>query len=83
SLLQRLERPAAEQLAVAHELESVRAQRDTAMTSADGTVQVRYGRDGRWYPFRKEGGRWMPAGPSDEDPAAAWADAAATDPVDA
>ncbi|MFE9859990.1 SWF or SNF family helicase [Streptomyces sp. NPDC005780] len=50
-------------------------------TSADGTVQLRYGRDGRWYPYRKESGRWTPAGPCDEDPAAAWADAAA--PADA
>lgn len=47
-------------------------------TSADGTVQLRYGRDGRWYPYRKENGRWVPAGPCDEDPAAAWADAAAS-----
>lgn len=46
-------------------------------TSADGAVQLRYGRDGRWYPYRKESGRWTPAGPCDEDPAAAWADAAA------
>lgn len=46
-------------------------------TSADGTVQLRYGRDGRWYPYRKESGRWTPAGPADEDPAAVWADAAA------
>lgn len=46
-------------------------------TSADGTVQLRYGRDGRWYPYRKENGRWTPAGPCDEDPAAAWADAEA------
>ncbi|MER6120402.1 SWF or SNF family helicase [Streptomyces sp. NPDC001743] len=50
-------------------------------TSADGTLQLRYGRDGRWYPYRKENGRWIPAGPCDEDPAAAWADAAA--PADA
>ncbi|MGW1226620.1 hypothetical protein [Streptomyces sp. NPDC002530] len=35
SLLQRLERPAAEQLAEAHELESVRAQRDTAMKDTE------------------------------------------------
>ncbi|MEU1471387.1 SWF or SNF family helicase [Streptomyces sp. NPDC005761] len=54
----------------------LRAERNR-WTSADGTVQLRYGRDGRWYPYRKESGRWTPAGPSDEDPAAAWADAAA------
>nr|WSW64935.1 SWF or SNF family helicase [Streptomyces sp. NBC_00995] len=46
-------------------------------TSADGTVQLRYGPDGRWYPYRKESGRWTPAGPCDEDPASAWADASA------
>lgn len=44
-------------------------------TSVDGTVQLRYGRDGRWYPYRKENGRWIPAGPPDDDPAAALADA--------
>ncbi|WP_405406856.1 SWF or SNF family helicase [Streptomyces sp. NBC_01104] len=56
----------------------LRAERNR-WTSADGTVQLRYGRDGRWYPYRKESGRWVPAGPSDEDPAAAWADAAPAD----
>lgn len=57
----------------------LRAERNR-WTSADGTVQLRYGRDGRWYPYRKEGGRWTPVGPCDEDPAAAWADA--TTPAD-
>ncbi len=39
--------------------------------TADGTdVQLRYGRDGRWWPYRKEGGRWQPAGPCEHDPAA-------------
>ncbi|MFJ2091083.1 SWF or SNF family helicase [Streptomyces sp. NPDC087901] len=52
----------------------LRAERNR-WTSADGTVQLRYGRDGRWYPYRKESGRWTPVGPGDEDPAAAWADA--------
>ncbi|ADI04828.1 hypothetical protein SBI_01707 [Streptomyces bingchenggensis BCW-1] len=36
-------------------------------------VQLRYGRDGRWWPYRKERGRWWPAGPSNHDPAAALA----------
>ncbi|MFI1252649.1 SWF or SNF family helicase [Streptomyces netropsis] len=36
-------------------------------------IQLRYGRDGRWWPYRKEGGRWEPAGPCDLDPAAALA----------
>ncbi|MFD7620574.1 SWF or SNF family helicase [Streptomyces sp. NPDC059802] len=40
-------------------------------TTVDGGVQLRYGRDGRWWPYRKEGGRWVPAGPADDDPAAA------------
>ncbi|WP_326763625.1 SWF or SNF family helicase [Streptomyces sp. NBC_01591] len=40
-------------------------------TAVDGGVQLRYGRDGRWWPYRKEGGHWVPAGPADDDPAAA------------
>ncbi|MFC9753884.1 SWF or SNF family helicase [Streptomyces sp. NPDC056921] len=42
-------------------------------TAVDGGAQLRYGRDGRWWPYRKEGGRWVPAGPADDDPAAALA----------
>ncbi|MBF8190274.1 SWIM zinc finger family protein [Nonomuraea sp. K274] len=34
-----------------------------------GTVQLRYGRDGRWYPFTERDGRWWPAGPPERDPA--------------
>ncbi len=34
-------------------------------------VQVRYGRDGRWYPYRLEDGKWWPAAPSATDPVAA------------
>ncbi|MFF7728983.1 SWF or SNF family helicase [Streptomyces sp. NPDC008001] len=42
--------------------------------TAVGTgAQLRYGRDGRWWPYRKEGGRWEPAGACDHDPAAALA----------
>ncbi|MEV0494285.1 SWF or SNF family helicase [Streptomyces atratus] len=44
-------------------------------TVADGDVQLRYGRDGRWWPYRKERGRWNPAGPADDDPAAVLAGA--------
>ncbi|MFF2013250.1 SWF or SNF family helicase [Streptomyces sp. NPDC058195] len=40
-------------------------------TAADDGVQLRYGPDGRWWPFRTEDGRWVPAGPADDDPAAA------------
>ncbi|MFF2060598.1 SWF or SNF family helicase [Streptomyces sp. NPDC058200] len=43
-------------------------------TVADAPAQLRYGRDGRWWPYRKERGRWAPAGPADHDPAAALAD---------
>ncbi|WP_460062179.1 SWIM zinc finger family protein [Streptomyces sp. YKOK-I1] len=35
--------------------------------------QVRLGRDGRWWPYRKEGGRWVPAGIAARDPATALA----------
>ncbi|WP_405983493.1 SWF or SNF family helicase [Streptomyces sp. NBC_00872] len=42
---------------------------------ADASAQLRYGRDGRWWPYRKERGRWAPAGPAAHDPAAALADA--------
>ncbi|MCW2898761.1 MAG: hypothetical protein JWO67_1026 [Streptosporangiaceae bacterium] len=34
-------------------------------------VQLRYGRDGRWHPYRQEAGRWWPAGPPGRDAAAA------------
>ncbi|MFF5896795.1 SWF or SNF family helicase [Streptomyces argenteolus] len=43
-------------------------------TVAGSGVQLRLGREGRWWPYRKEGGgRWVPAGPADDDPAAALA----------
>ncbi|MFG2396993.1 SWF or SNF family helicase [Streptomyces lydicus] len=42
-------------------------------TVTGGEAQLRYGRDGRWWPYRKEGGRWAPAGPASEDPAGALA----------
>ncbi|WP_006601891.1 hypothetical protein [Streptomyces auratus] len=42
-------------------------------TEDGGTAQLRYGRDGRWWPYRREGGQWVPAGPAADDPAAAWA----------
>ncbi|SDI28971.1 SWIM zinc finger family protein [Nonomuraea jiangxiensis] len=35
-----------------------------------GALQLRYGRDGRWYPFTERDGRWWPAGPPERDPAA-------------
>ncbi len=42
-------------------------------TVVDGDAQLRYGRDGRWWPYRREGGRWVPAGPATDDPAGALA----------
>ncbi|MFD0417663.1 SWF or SNF family helicase [Streptomyces sp. NPDC127108] len=41
------------------------------VTGAD--AQLRHGRDGRWWPYRKERGRWVPAGPAAQDPATALA----------
>ncbi|MFG1668304.1 SWF or SNF family helicase [Streptomyces sp. Y7] len=35
--------------------------------------QLRLGRDGRWWPYRKERGRWAPAGGPAKDPATALA----------
>lgn len=40
-------------------------------TAADSGTQVRLGRDGRWWPFRENRGRWLPAGTAAHDPAAA------------
>ncbi|TDD52988.1 hypothetical protein E1286_07985 [Nonomuraea terrae] len=34
-----------------------------------GDRQMRYGRDGRWYPFARRGDEWWPAGPPERDPA--------------
>ncbi|MCX4667962.1 SWIM zinc finger family protein [Streptomyces sp. NBC_01381] len=43
------------------------------LTNASGSLQLRYGRDGRWYPYRSEPGRddWWPEGEPDEDPVGA------------
>ncbi|MEV4362981.1 SWIM zinc finger family protein [Nonomuraea sp. NPDC049625] len=35
-----------------------------------GPLQLRYGRDGRWYPFTRVEEEWWPAGPPERDPAA-------------
>ncbi|WP_431993770.1 hypothetical protein [Streptomyces albogriseolus] len=37
-------------------------------------LQLRLGRDGRWYPYRRRDGLWWPAGPPSADPAEALAD---------
>ncbi|MFD3946617.1 SWF or SNF family helicase [Streptomyces sp. NPDC058579] len=46
-------------------------------TVVGADAQLRVGEDGRWWPFRKERGSWVPAGPADQDPAAALASLAA------
>jgi uncharacterized Zn finger protein len=40
--------------------------------------QLRLGRDGRWWPYRQENGRWVPAGGAAQDPATALAAATLT-----
>ncbi|MCJ1676016.1 hypothetical protein MTF65_01285 [Streptomyces sp. APSN-46.1] len=40
-------------------------------TVAGAGRQLRLGREGRWWPFRREAGQWLPAGPGAPDPAAA------------
>lgn len=42
-------------------------------TVVDAPVQIRLGRDGRWWPYLREQGRWVPAGPAALDPATALA----------
>ncbi|WP_406516971.1 SWF or SNF family helicase [Streptomyces sp. NBC_00134] len=54
---------------------SLRATRNR-WTAADSGTQIRLGRDGRWWPFRENRGRWLPAGPAAHDPAAALSAAA-------
>jgi hypothetical protein len=38
--------------------------------------QLRLDREGRWWPYREEHGRWVPVGGADQDPATALAAAA-------
>jgi hypothetical protein len=40
-------------------------------TVVGGQAQLRLGVDGRWWPYRKERGRWAPVGPAAQDPATA------------
>jgi uncharacterized Zn finger protein len=51
---------------------SLRA-RGNRWTVLGAPVQLRLGRDGRWWPYRKERGRWVPAGAACQDPATALA----------
>ncbi|MET9133799.1 SWF or SNF family helicase [Streptomyces antibioticus] len=47
--------------------------RGNRWTVVGSPCQVRLGRDGRWWPYRKEGGRWLPTGEAAQDPATALA----------
>ncbi|OEV31153.1 hypothetical protein AN219_06660 [Streptomyces nanshensis] len=50
---------------------------DNRWSTPDGGAQLRHGRDGRWWPYRRDGnGTWWPAGGPEQDPAAALAVAA-------
>jgi len=40
-------------------------------TEAGTSTQIRLDREGRWWPYRREDGRWTPAGGPSPDPAAA------------
>ncbi|MBT2387549.1 SWF or SNF family helicase, partial [Streptomyces sp. ISL-11] len=70
------------QLAAAWEEERAPGLRVTRnrWTALGTGAQLRYGRDGRWWPYRKQGGQWWPAGPGEDDPAAALAGLLAEDP---
>ncbi|MFH9958298.1 SWF or SNF family helicase [Streptomyces roseolus] len=46
-------------------------------TAADARAQLRLGEDGRWWPYRRAGDGWIPVGPADRDPAAAFTAATA------
>ncbi|SES45792.1 Uncharacterized conserved protein, contains Zn finger domain [Streptomyces sp. yr375] len=47
--------------------------RGNRWTVVGAGCQLRLGRDGRWWPYREEGDRWMPAGDAAHDPATALA----------
>ncbi|MDH6629868.1 putative Zn finger protein [Streptomyces sp. LBL] len=47
--------------------------RDNRWTLSGRGLQLRYGRDGRWYPYQERSGTWWPAGPPTHDPALALA----------
>ncbi|NLU73244.1 SWF or SNF family helicase [Streptomyces sp. HNM0575] len=49
-------------------------------STPDGSAQLRCGRDGRWWPYRRDAlGGWRPAGGPEQDPAAALAVASGED----
>jgi uncharacterized Zn finger protein len=43
-------------------------------TFAEHDAQLRYGRDGRWYPYRRRDGEWSPDGRPSSDPVVALTD---------
>jgi hypothetical protein len=45
-----------------------------------GDAQIRLGRDGAWWPFRRVRGEWIPAGTASLDPATALATARSAEP---
>ncbi|MFD7627304.1 SWIM zinc finger family protein [Streptomyces sp. NPDC059851] len=47
---------------------------DNHWTFAGSGLQLRYGRDGRWYPYRRVDGRWWPAAAPHHDPVEALAE---------
>ncbi|MET9771599.1 SWF or SNF family helicase [Streptomyces sp. NPDC006415] len=53
----------------------LRASGRARWTVAGADLQLRLDRGGRWWPYRKERGRWVPAGSADDDPAGALAGA--------
>ncbi|MEU8526404.1 SWF or SNF family helicase [Streptomyces sp. NPDC048629] len=57
---------------------TLRASAPARWTVAGTDVQLRLADDGRWWPFRRSGSRWTPAGPPTADPASALAGATAT-----
>ncbi|NED08829.1 SWF or SNF family helicase, partial [Streptomyces sp. SID6648] len=59
----------------AGERPALRSSGPARWTVAGAELQLRLDRDGRWWPYRKERGRWVPAGPADDDPAGALAGA--------
>ncbi|MEU9241667.1 hypothetical protein [Streptomyces sp. NPDC048385] len=48
--------------------------RDNRWTLSGRGLQLRYGHDGRWYPYRERSGTWWPAGPPAHDPVLALAE---------
>ncbi|MFE7121880.1 SWF or SNF family helicase, partial [Streptomyces sp. NPDC057654] len=60
----------------------LRASRGNRWTVVGADAQLRWARDGLWWPYRKERGHWEPAGPGDADPAAALAMILSAHPIE-